>query len=332
MAREDAARPSLPRSGAAAVRLPNGDVLMFGGYTEDGSGTKREASNESWVYSTNDENWRAVLVPAGSPAPRPRLLTGISATPSGVWVVGGWDPGHAQDGGTILDDVWRFDLLTHAWTEMQVQGERLPTVSRHQACAVGHDIYIHTHRSVEDILVLDTAAQPPRLRKVPVLPDAEHGSPQSRGLHSLTPVSRKLFLIGGAPQRGPMLGDLWVLDTSQQPLRWRKIEPQGPVPPPRCSHAAAAVGQGGVLVVGGSFYRPDGGGLQGLGDAWLLDTATEEWRELPVQGAVPRARNAAVLVALTPATASASTLLYHGGWEAFQQTYNDTFLLNLTMD
>ena len=75
-----------------------------------------------------------------------------------------------------------------------------------------------------------------------------------RGLHSLTAVGSRLFLFGGAPQRGAMLDDLWVLDTAQQPLRWRALAPEGPRPPARCSHVAAALGQQ-LVVLGGAFYR-----------------------------------------------------------------------------
>lgn len=57
------------------------------------------------------------------------------------------------------------------------QGDKLEPISRHQAVAVGKKIYIHTHRSLEDILVLDTSTSPPTLTK-----QAAHGAsaPASR--------------------------------------------------------------------------------------------------------------------------------------------------------
>lgn len=39
----------------------------------------------------------------------------------------------------------------------QVQGEEMPKISRFQAQAIGSRIYIHTHRSLQDILVLDVS-------------------------------------------------------------------------------------------------------------------------------------------------------------------------------
>lgn len=236
--------------------------------------------------------------------------------------MGGGNPGHRKDGGAILDDLWCYHIDTGRWEEATPQGQALPAVSRHQACAIGDDIFIHTHRNVDDILALGTASQPVTLRTLPVLPDAAHGTPPSRGLHSMTAIQGKLYIFGGAPQRGPMLDDLWVLDTGTLPLRWRRIEAQAPWPQARCSQAAAAVGSK-IVMIGGSYYREEGG-LQPLDDAWVFDTEEERWEEPVITGCRPSARNAAVLVA-----GSEGTLVYHGGWRAFQETYNDTFVMRL---
>ena len=105
-----------------------------------------------------------------------------------LWLLAGWDPGFKQDGGDILSDVWVLDLVTSKWDQVTVQasfscsddvlphrrpqpvlirsmpqGATMPAVSRFQAVAVGSRIFIHTHRSTESILVLDTGKQPPEL-------------------------------------------------------------------------------------------------------------------------------------------------------------------------
>ena len=59
------------------------------------------------------------------------------------------------------------------------QGEALPAISRFQAVAVGSEIYIHTHRSLQDVLVLDVAdPDAPDLALQPVA--SEHDPPMSR--------------------------------------------------------------------------------------------------------------------------------------------------------
>ena len=73
-----------------------------------------------------------------------------------------------------------------------------------------------------------------------------------RGLHSVTAIGNKLYLFGGAPQKGGMLNDLWVLDTAT--MQWTELHPEGELPHKRCSHAAVAMGTS-IVCFGGSYYR-----------------------------------------------------------------------------
>ena len=55
----------------------------------------------------------------------------------------------------------------------------MPQISRFQAQAIGDRIYIHTHRSLQDILVLDVSnSDAPTLSLQPVTSDPE--PPMSR--------------------------------------------------------------------------------------------------------------------------------------------------------
>jgi hypothetical protein len=56
----------------------------------------------------------------------------------------------------------------------------------------------------------------------------------------------------------------------------------------------------------------------------VLDTQRLSWHQARLEGATPSPRNAALLEQAAP-----GALLYHGGWRAFQETYNDSFLLEL---
>ncbi len=38
-----------------------------------------------------------------------------------LWLIAGWDPGHKQDGGDILSDLWRLDLNTWQWKQLTHQ-------------------------------------------------------------------------------------------------------------------------------------------------------------------------------------------------------------------
>ena len=73
-----------------------------------------------------------------------------------------------------------------------------------------------------------------------------------RGLHTVTAVGNKLYLFGGASQKGQMQNDLWVLDLST--MQWTQLHPKGEAPHIRCSHTAVLMGQD-IVFFGGSYYR-----------------------------------------------------------------------------
>mmetsp|Transcript_14114 Transcript_14114/g.38160 ORF Transcript_14114/g.38160 Transcript_14114/m.38160 type:complete len:386 (+) Transcript_14114:86-1243(+) len=327
--------PLLPRSGHAAATLPDWhshDVIVLGGYTEktDSGQMQRQECMEGWVFSSQKEGAWQPLDFAQGPIPAPRLVSQAVVVDDNLYLVGGWNPGGSAP---FLNDIWRLDLKTNRWTELHPEGEPLPAISRHQAVAVGKSIYIIHHRSTQDISVLDVSDPThPRLSKVPVKGDV----PSSRGLHSLTAVAphpsalpTKLFLFGGAPQRGPMMSDLYALDLLTN--EWTKLSPSGAQPHARCAHGAAAAPLGRhLLVFGGAFYKDQvagGGGLQVLDDTICYDTVDNKW--VPVaQGSGPPlpARNAHTLV---PIAKHENKWLLHGGWVPFVSTFNDTYVVEL---
>jgi hypothetical protein len=128
-----------------------------------------------------------------------------------------------------------------------------------------------------------------------------------------------------------MLDDLWRLDLGS--MQWQQLQPQGQTPHARCSPAAAAVGSH-IVYFGGAFYGASGG-LEMLQDVQLFDTEANSWVVPEVaaaasgQPALPAARNAAVMVPLPDKGAGQPQLLLAGGWRAFVETYNDTYLVKL---
>lgn len=77
-------------------------------------------------------------------------------------------------------NIWFRANCACRWARVEAAGEPFQPASRFQAVALGPRIYIHTHRCLDMILVLDTAAEPPTLSSAPVLPDPQHGAPSSR--------------------------------------------------------------------------------------------------------------------------------------------------------
>lgn len=299
---------------------------MIGGYVENVD-KSRHGTNEAWAFErAGGGSWS--LVPyAEGPVPGPRIASQAVLAGGHVWLIGGWDPSQ-QGPSAFLDDIWKLDPTTWVWTKVEPQGESLGGgISRFQAVAVGDIIYIHTHRCSDHIITLDTATEPPTLKRLPVTPDPDAGVPSARGLHSLTLIGDGLVLFGGAPQSGPMVGDLWRLDLAT--LAWRRLSPSGPHPHVRCSHVAAAAGPSRLVVVGGAFYGASGG-LEMLGDAFVYDLDKNAWAQVAASGdAMPSPRNAAIGVPLAGASEGGLELLVHGGWKAFVESYADSFILSL---
>jgi hypothetical protein len=68
--------------------------------------------------------------------------------------------------------------------------------------------------------------------------------------------------------------------------------------------------------------------LQVIDELLVLDTRSMEWQQprLPAGQRLPSARNAASLV---PAVPGGATLVLHGGWKAFVESYDDTFVVEV---
>jgi len=339
--------PTLPRSGHCAVTLPKGheyDVLVFGGYTEDeslmedrgpmGQVPKREVTNEGWLYSVDKDEWKQIAYEGD--VPQPRLVAQTVVVDDKMWLIGGWNPSGAEGPSTILNDVWTLDLNTYKWSSHPGLQEQLQPISRFQAAVIGKKIYLHTHRSLDDILVIDT--QNETVEKLPISSPSGASPPASRGLHSMVALDdRTLLIFGGAPQRGGFLNDVWTIDL--QDNKWTdmtsKIEGQGPGP---CCSTAMVKVDNGVLMWGGAERPGQEGemeGLQPLDEAFLLRTDTDPWRweSVSVAGgadARPLPRNAHTMSLLPPREAGEmAEVVVHGGWWAFVKTYGDTFVGHL---
>lgn len=105
-----------------------------------------------------------------------------------------------KTGGTPL-------LLTLSLSRLQ--GEQMPQISRFQAQAIGSRIYIHTHRSLLDILVLDVSdSDAPILSLQPVSSDPE--PPMSRqAVCRLLCTLLQHYSVGRTPRMSVFVVDVW---------------------------------------------------------------------------------------------------------------------------
>ena len=96
-----------------------------------------------------------------------------------------------------------------------------------------------------------------------------------------------MLIFGGSDSSGAKLGDVWSLDLGN--FSWSPVNAAGAPPPPRCHHAAIAVGDF-VVVYGGRGGSNAANDSSLLGDVYVLDTQFKVWSRPRVAGRQPPAR------------------------------------------
>jgi hypothetical protein len=145
----------------------------------------------------------------------------------------------------------------------------------------------------------------------------------------------KLLVVGGAFYGSSggleMLGDAFVYDGDAD--AWEKVRRQGTRPRRLGCAAAGQAGRGGPRGALPAVSCPPQAAPSSPARP-PLSPARPPPQVTPEGGKLPSPRNAAIGVPLSdcsgPADAGgALELLIHGGWRAFVETYNDTFILSM---
>lgn len=260
-------------------------------------GTAAEAEVESVeVEEGPSSTWQPTPLPVLGAQPPPRRdFGGCPLGGEGLCVVGGWD------GRNELADVYTCHLSTE-------NGGGALVWRRHEP---------------------RNSAPPPRS-----YPAVAHD-----------PVNGSLVIFGGySAERSCPLNDVWVYHLDH--ATWACPEVQGAPPSPRrvrpqclrpaaflarigwkreCPPVAAGCRRGcAMAVVGRTLVLHGGSGAEGpLGDTWVLDLDTWQWREVPNTGGpcpVPRKQHAALSVG--------TCLVVHGGYDG-QRYLGDLWCLDL---
>ncbi len=97
-------------------------AVLFGGIV---NATSRRPDNSTWIYSFPQQSWTNVT---SSVAPPAREDAAFAIDPAlGVGLLfGGWNPDFGPTSTVTYDDLWQFDLTTHAWVELDSQGDVPP--------------------------------------------------------------------------------------------------------------------------------------------------------------------------------------------------------------
>ncbi|XP_072242796.1 kelch domain-containing protein 4 [Leuresthes tenuis] len=151
--------------------------------------------------------------------------------------------------------------------------------------------------------------------------------PRLNASFSAHPEKDELILFGGEFFNGKktyLYNDLFFYNIKKN--NWVKSEIPNP-PPPRCSHQAVVVPQGGgqLWVFGGEFASPNGEQFYHYKDLWVLHLATHTWENIKASGG-PSGRSGHRMVL------SKRQLLVFGGFHESTRDfiyYNDVFSFSL---
>ena len=213
------------------------------------------------------------IVPVEGPAPLPRSAGTAVFDPVGrrLVIFGG-----ESDQG-LLNDVWAFDLLTRAWSELATIGER--PEPRLGANAIydpnGHQMVIWAgqqgSRFFDDTWGLDlqrlewrNLSPPPGDR-----PQARYGAAAV-----FDPLERAMVQFAGFTDLSQRFNDTQVFDLDS--LAWEEVGPRRDSARPvmRCLLTAALdPGARTMIIHGGQRTGP-------LDDTWAFDLGTREWMNL----------------------------------------------------
>nr|GLL33124.1 serine/threonine-protein phosphatase BSL1 isoform X1 [Ipomoea trifida] len=110
--------------------------------------------------------------------------------------------------------------------------------------------------------------------------------PSPRAAHAAAAVGTMVVFQGGIGPAGHSTDDLYVLDLTNDKLKWHRVVVQGQGPGPRYGHVMDLVAQRYLVTFSGND------GKRVLSDAWALDTAQKPyvWQRLNPEGDRPSGR------------------------------------------
>ncbi|XP_047334395.1 serine/threonine-protein phosphatase BSL1-like [Impatiens glandulifera] len=110
--------------------------------------------------------------------------------------------------------------------------------------------------------------------------------PSPRAAHTAAAVGTMVVFQGGIGPSGHSTDDLYVLDLTNDKLKWHRVVVQGQGPGPRYGHVVDLVAQRYLVTVSGND------GKTVLSDVWAFDTAQKPyvWQKISPEGDIPSAR------------------------------------------
>ena len=210
--------------------------------------------------------WSALAVP-DSPAAREDQTWTVDSAGGYAYLFGG------RAGGEAMADLWRYDLQTDSWTQLEPPAPRPAARFGHVAAWMdGLGLLIWSGQQDASTFFADTWRYEPLTNSWQQLPDggdvplARYGSCGGVG-----PDGRLWISHGFTDDRGRFF-DTRAYDTAAG--AWSDLTPSGDKPVDRCLHDCFWTTGGQLLLYAGQTT-----GAPALGDLWAYDPSSGAWAE-----------------------------------------------------
>lgn len=206
--------------------------------------------------------------------------------------------GGKDDGDRNVNEVWRLDLASNTWREVEVEGETPPPSEDHSAIydPLGHRMILYGGEngpSTNQLWSLDLKSH--RWRNL-----TDSTAPR-REDHTAVfdPLGKRMVVFGGRDERKRTQHDLWALDldpASPTFEKWRELTVERNAPRPRKDHVAVFDELGNRMVVFGGWNNEDDAYL---GDTWafyppVAADGQGRWEQIETEHSHPPKRRHAV--------------------------------------
>uniref|UniRef100_M4C6S6 DUF4110 domain-containing protein n=1 Tax=Hyaloperonospora arabidopsidis (strain Emoy2) TaxID=559515 RepID=M4C6S6_HYAAE len=321
----DAAPPPSPRANFTLSTLPSGEMLLFGGEYFDGDvnvcfndvfkwnldvhdvvGDEVQGGDETIARSggqiraeqADNPAWKLIC---SLHTPPPRCSHQAAVFRDHVYVFGGEFATAEQF--HHYRDLWRLNLKTNAWEEVQVKGGPSPrsghrmVVWRNYLVVFGG--FYEAARETKwfnDVYLFNLASM--QWQKITYSPHRQVPAERSGCQMAVHPSKDLLFMYGGYAKvkivgekaEGKVYSDLWALNLApvlkRQAPTWEKLSRKGQAPSPR-SGAAATVHKQRFILFGGVFdeeKRRHTMQSTFYNDLFVYDMDRRRWFEFKVRG------------------------------------------------
>ncbi|MCU0697666.1 MAG: hypothetical protein MUC96_14160 [Myxococcaceae bacterium] len=230
--------------------------------------------------------WSAPIEWSQGPAARehPALLID-AASPDVLWLYGGF--GFVPRQFTVLNDLWRLDLRTGAWSEVTTTDAPLVAGGRLAPTKTPGVFLFYGGQDTADevsttLYQLDTRTTPARFEALGA------GGPGAALASFVFDAARDRWLVFGGFDGVEPSNRVYTLSLASTP-QWTRVSPTGGGPSPRYGFFFALDGER-LVVASGAQTPLAGNPINPANDTWALDLATLTWTRLEAGGAEAPAR------------------------------------------